>query len=148
MGQAYSFVNVQATLNAPGGSIQLGYGAATAKEGIEIKPTGDKNKMTTGADGTVMHALLADKSGKIMVRLLKTSPSNSLLMAMYDYQTTLGSTVWGQGTIVVTMNGVGDIHTGRQVAFTKRPTVKYDAEGDIMEWEFDVGQLDAVLGTY
>lgn len=147
MTQAYSFLNVQVTLAGPGGVLSLGYGASVADEGITLKAVGDKNKMTPGADGEVMHSLLADKTAKAEVSLLKTSPMNAQLMAMYDAQAA-SSTLWGQNLLTVSMNGVGDIHTGRQVAFTKRPDIAYAKEGDMIKWELDIGKLDAVLGTY
>lgn len=147
MAKAYSFMDVTASLVGPGGSLALGYGSANAKEGITVKAAGDKNKMLTGADGEGMHSLLADKSGKITLRYLKTSPLNAQLMALYDAQS-MSSTLWGQNVITVSQTGVGDIHTGRQCAFTKRPDIEYKDEGDIIEWDFDVVKLDAILGTY
>ncbi|MBU9403923.1 DUF3277 family protein, partial [Burkholderia multivorans] len=59
----YSFQDVTATIVGPGGAFSLGYGSANAEEGITIAQAGDKNTMTVGADGEVMHSLHADKSG-------------------------------------------------------------------------------------
>jgi hypothetical protein len=77
----YSFLNVQASLAGPGGLLNLGQGAAAAAEGITVARAGDRNKMTIGADGNGMNTLIADKSGQVTVRLLKTSPQNAALMA-------------------------------------------------------------------
>ena len=46
----YSFLNVAASITGPGGSFQMGSGAGSAEEGIEITHS-DKNVQTIGADG-------------------------------------------------------------------------------------------------
>ena len=144
---AYSFIDVQASISGPGGSFSLGNGAGPAKEGIEIEMNADKDVMLIGADGTPMHSLIADKSGKIVVHLLKTSPANSQLSALYDAQS-LSAATWGQNIITVTQSAAGDIHTARSVAFTKRPNQKYAGEADTNAWEFHAGYIDGVLGLY
>lgn len=143
----YSFLNVQATIAGPGGSINIGAGCGNAQEGITVARAGDKNVMLIGADGEGMNTLRADKSGQFTIRLLKTSPANAQLMAMYNAQS-LSSTVWGNNVITVTQTGVGDLHTGRQCAFKKVPDMNYKAEGDIVEWVIDAIKIDGLLGTY
>lgn len=143
----YSFFDVQATLVGPTGIVQLGYGAAVADEGITIEAAGDKNTMIIGADGEGMHSLHADKSGTVTVRLLKTSPTNAKLMAMYDAQT-LSSALHGQNLITVTNPVAGDMTTARSCAFKKRPSLAYKKDGDIVEWVFDSIKIDTILGTY
>jgi hypothetical protein len=143
----YSFLDVQATLVGPTGIVQLGYGAAVADEGISIEAAGDKNTMIIGADGEGMHSLHADKSGTVTVRLLKTSPTNAKLMAMYDAQT-LSSALHGQNLITVTNPVAGDVTTARSCAFKKKPSLAYKKDGDIVEWVFDSIKIDTILGTY
>lgn len=143
----YSFIDVQATLVGPTGVLNLGYGAAVAEEGITIEMAGEKNTMLIGADGEGMHSLHADKSGVVTVRMLKTSPTNAKLQAMYDAQT-IASTLHGQNVIVVRNPVSGDITTCRSCAFKRKPTINYRKEGDILEWEFDSIKIDTVLGTY
>ena len=143
----YSFLDVQATLVGPTGIVQLGYGAAVADEGISIEAAGDKNTMIIGADGEGMHSLHADKSGTVTVRLLKTSPTNAKLMAMYDAQT-LSSALHGQNLITVTNPVAGDVTTARSCAFKKRPNLAYKKDGDIVEWQFDAIKIDTILGVY
>lgn len=143
----YSFIDTQATLVGPGGSVQLGYGAAVAEEGITISMTDDKNVVMVGADGEGMNTLRASKQGTITVRLLKTSPINSQLMALYDGQS-LSSALWGQNVITVTQVGVGDQHLARSCAFKKKPDMNYKKDGDMVEWVFDSIKIDSLLGTY
>lgn len=143
----YSFQDVQATLAGPTGVIDLGYGAAVAEEGITIEMAGDKNTMTIGADGEGMHSLHADKSGTITVRLLKTSPQNAKLQAMYSAQT-LASQLHGQNIITVRNPASGDMTVGRSCAFKRKPTLNYAKEGDMVEWVWDAIKIDTVLGTY
>lgn len=143
----YSFQDVQANIVGPGIATSLGSGDAVAEEGISIEPAGDKNTMTVGADGEGMHSLHADKSGNITVRLLKTSPKNAILQAAYDAQT-LSSALHGKNIITVSNSTAGDLHTGRDCAFARKPRVVYDKAGAMMEWVFHSIKLDGILGTY
>lgn len=143
----YSFQDVQASLVGPTGTCSLGYGAANSEEGISIDMAGDKNTMMIGADGEGMHSLHADKSGTVTVRLLKTSPQNSVLQAMFDAQT-ISSTLHGQNIITVTNSASGDITVCRSCAFKKKPPLAYKKDGDIVEWAWDAIKIDTILGTY
>lgn len=143
----YSFLDVAATLVGASGFIDLGNGAANAEEGISIEMGADKNSMLIGADGEGMHSLHADKSGQIIVRLLKTSPQNAKLMAMYIAQTT-ASQLHGQNTITVTNVKSGDVTVGREAAFKKKPSITYAKDGNVQEWAFDCIKIDTVLGTF
>lgn len=147
MSQTYSFKDVSASINGPTGSANLGYGGAIAEEGITIAPIGDKDTMHVGADGTPMHSLHADKSGTVTVRCLKTSPTNAILQTMYDAQQ-VSSSLWGQNVIVVRQNVSGDITTCTSVAFKKKSDVVYAKEANMVEWPFNAGTIDTVLGTY
>lgn len=145
---SYAFNDVVASLSGPTGTIpSLAYGAAPSDEGISFEMTGDKNTMVTGADGSVMHSLHAEKSGRVIIRLQKTSPVNALLSQMYDLQTTSAS-LHGQNVIVCQQKAAGDLVTARQCAFKKRPNNSYAKEANIIEWEFDAGAIDQVFGTY
>lgn len=108
---------------------------------------GDKNTMTIGADGEGMHSLHADKSGTITVRLLKTSPQNAKLQAMYSAQT-LASQLHGQNVITVSNPVSGDMSVARSCAFKRKPTLNYAKEGDMVEWVWDAIKIDTVLGQY
>ncbi len=147
MSGTYSFIDVQANIVGPGGSFPLGYGSANAEEGITIAAAGDKNTMTVGADGEVMHSLHADKSGQVTVRLLKTSPVNAQLQALYDAQT-LDSRLHGKNIITVTQSVSGDVTACRWCAFKKKPDLNYRKDGDLVEWVFDAGKIDSILGQY
>lgn len=144
---AYSFLDVNATLVGAGAVIDLGAGSANAEEGISTSMVDDKNTMTIGADGEGMHSLHAGKSGTVTVRLLKTSPQNAKLMALYDAQS-LSSSLWGMNVITITNSASGDAIGCRSCAFKKRPDLNYKKDGDIVEWVFDSVKIDAILGTY
>ena len=103
----YSFMDVSATIVGPGGTVDLGYGAATAEEGISIAYTEDKNLMTVGADGKVMHTLRCGNSGTVTVSLLKTSPTAKKLQKMFNIQK-LGASVWGVNTITIQQTAAKD----------------------------------------
>lgn len=143
----YSFLDVQASITGPGGSFSLGSGSGVAEEGIDIKMAEDKDAMHIGADGTAMHVLIPGKSGTISIRLLKTSPKNAKLMAMYDAQA-LSSALWAQNVITVTQTASGDVTTARSVAFRKKADLTYSKDPTMNEWEFNCGYIDSILGTY
>ena len=142
----YSFMNFVCAINGPGGSVNLGQGSGAADEGITFAPNGDISTLMMGADGSGQHSLHADKSGKVTVRLLKTSPSNKLLSAMYNVQTASGQS-HGQNTISATDTLRGDSITASQVAFTKHPDLTYGKEAGYVDWEFMAVAIDRTLGA-
>lgn len=145
MGTTYSFLDTQAAIAGPGGNFNLGAGAGIAEEGITVEPAGDVNAMTIGADGKGMHSLHADKSGHVIVRVLKTSPVNALLSAMLAFQRTSGAN-HGQNTITIVNSSLLDGITCQQCAFSKVPTVTYAKDGGMNEWRFDSVEIDVGLG--
>jgi hypothetical protein len=144
--KTYSFLDVNAAIVGPGGSFSLGSGAGIADEGISIEPSGEISGMAIGADGQGFHSLKADKSGRITVRVLKTSPVNGLLSSMLAFQRTSASN-HGQNTITVANPSQGDMITCQQVAFSKVPVVSYGKEGGMNEWTFDAITIDVGLGA-
>lgn len=141
---AYSFLDVNASIVAPGGSFNFGSGAGVAEEGINIDFTKDKNVQTVGADGKVMNSLIASQAGTITVKLLKTSTVNAKFSQMYNIQK-VSSAAWGLGVITVTNNTSGDSFSITNCAFKKHPSVVYDTDGRFNEWTFD-GVIEGSLG--
>ena len=143
----YSFLDVTASLTGPTGVIDLGQGSANSEEGITQTMGGNKNTMTIGADGEVMHSLHADKSGTITVTLLKTSPVNKKLSLAYNAQSQSSAT-WGNNVIVIRNTASGDISTARSCAFQKQPDFNNAKEGGTVAWVFDCGKIDQLLGAF
>ena len=143
---AYSLKDVEASIEGPGGSFQIGSGVGLAEEGINIEPSGEANVMTVGGDGSVMHSLKADRSGKITVTLLRTSRSNALLQNLFNYQTS-SSRYHGQNTIIVRNPVSGDLITCTDVAFSTQPAMPYATEGGTLAWVFDAGSISVKLGS-
>jgi hypothetical protein len=141
----YSFMDVAATIVGPGGSFSLGYGACNAEEGITIAMVENKNTMTIGADGCVMHSLHAGNGGTVTVRFLKTSTTNQLLSEMLDLQR-VSSALWGNNTIVISDPARGDQISCTQCAFQRWPNVTYAKDGGTQEWIFDAGAINGILG--
>lgn len=142
----YSFLDVTASITGPGGSFSIGAGAGTADEGIDVTRA-EKDTMTIGSDGTPMHSMSANQSGKATVRLLKTSKANAQLMRLYDYQSAQ-SALWGNNVIVIRNAGPGDTITCTSVAFGKAADLPYKEEGGTIEWEFNAGRISSILGEY
>lgn len=146
MSNVYSFLNVNCAISGPGGSITLGDGSGAAEEGITISPSNEINTMQIGADGAGQHSLHADKSGKVTVRLLKTSPTNKALSAMYATQTA-SAAAHGQNTISLVDNLRGDSITMTGVAFAKAPNLSFGKEAGLNDWEFHAISIDRTLGS-
>ena len=142
----YSFLNVNATIAGPGGFFNLGAGAAAAEEGITIEASEDKNVMTIGADGQGQHSLVASDACTLTVRLLKTSPINAALMAMYDLQSAT-SALWGQNVFTIVDSGRNDYTVVQAAAFKKKPTLTYAKEAGMNEWVFDGIKANSILGA-
>jgi hypothetical protein len=144
---SYSFRNVVAAVDGPGGIVPLSGGIGSAKEGITIAAVGDENVMTKGADDFTQHSMIEDSSATVTVRLLKSSPANALLMALRNFQKLGGSLTWGQNRITVTDVARGDLHVLTDVAFKKVPDLEYASEASPVEWTFDAGHWQPILGT-
>jgi hypothetical protein len=145
----FSFLDVQASITGPFGSFPLSVGpgvGGVAEEGISIEFTEDKDRQLIGADGSVMHSLNASKAGKATLRLQKTSPVNSQLAQMFNEQIT-SSLFWAKNLIVVANSVTGDNYTLTGVAFTRFPANHYAKEAGLIEWEFNVGFIDVILGS-
>lgn len=142
----YSFLDVLAGMSGPGGNIDLGAGAGVAEEGISVEPSVETGTMTIGADGSGMHSLIANKSGKVTIRLMKTSPTNQKLQTMYNVQREAGA-LYGQNTISIQNRSTGDSITAQQVGFAKQPALAYSKEGPMIEWEFNALRIDTILGA-
>ena len=144
-GGTYSFLDVLASIIGPGGSFALGSGAGAADEGITTALNEDKSTLTIGADGSAMQSLHAGQGGKITVRLLKTSPVNQQLSAMYNLQKQ-SSANWGLNVISIKNPISGDSIVGTYCAFMKHPDINYAKEAGVIEWGFTVGILEQTLG--
>lgn len=139
---AYSFQDVSCSITGPGGTFNI---FGVAEEGISISMVEDKNTMAVGADASVMHSLHAGNAGTVTIRLLKTSPMNALLMDMYRYQKA-SSANWGRNTISIRNAVRGDDAECREVAFKRIPDFANAKVGNIVEWSFDAGHVDEMLG--
>lgn len=143
----YSFLDFSASIVGVGGAFDLGCGSANSEEGVTVTMVEAKNTMTVGADGEVMHSLHAGKAGTITVTLLKTSPTNAKLSAMYNAQS-LSSATWGNNVIVLRNSASNDVCVARTVAFQKIPDWKNAKDGGTVAWVFDAGKIDQLLGTF
>lgn len=144
-GKTFSLLNFHCDLAGPGGLITIGSGAGLADEGITFAPNEDISNMEVGPDGTGQHSLHGNKSGTVTLTLLKTSTTNALLMAMYNFQTASPAN-HGQNTITGTDTISGDVITCQQVAFKRKPDIKYAKQAGTNTWVFEAVQMDSALG--
>ena len=142
----YSFLDVAAAVSGPGGSFDIGAGTGLAKEGITIAMIEPKASMTIGADGSYMHSLHAGKGGTIAFRFLKTAPVNAILSQMYVFETS-SSANYGQDLITIRNPVRGDTVLARGCGIAKFPDNVYAEEGPMLEWMFNCGMIDQILGS-
>jgi hypothetical protein len=143
---SYALNKVVASITGPGGSFQLGSGSALGDEGIEVE-TNERSVKQVGADGIGQYSFIADKSGTVTLTLLKTSPVNSQLMAMFNAQT-LDSSLWGSNVLTVIDTASGTTVSARACAFNKVPPQKFGKEAGTNQWVFDSLYIDTVIGAY
>jgi Bacteriophage KPP10, Structural protein ORF10 len=135
-------------LNDPitGVAINIGSTSGNAEEGITVVAIDNVGHMQIGADGTAMQVLQATRGARMTVTQLKTSPTNSMLMALVEAQRVSGLS-WGQNNISITNIATGDTVEGAQVAFEKIPDNSYDKTGKMFSWTFLVGNATQILGA-
>lgn len=140
---SYSFFDVQAAISGPGGAFSLKGG--NAAEGITIARAEDKDTMTIGADGSVMHSHHVGKACIVTIRLLKTSPVNAQLREMYNFQDS-GSVNWGKNVITIRNVVTGDEEVIAGAAFAGPPENSWATEGNTLEWTFNGAIQSGKLG--
>lgn len=146
IGGAYSFADVTLAITSPFLTASLSR-PGFSSEGIKVRMDGPKNSKKVGAGGAVMHSLIVSNSSKISLSLFKVGIGNSLLSAAYNQQKT-SAAYWGRGVITLNNPISGDNITAQACAFEKLPDVTYDTEGQaVMEWVFDCGDTNIVLGS-
>lgn len=143
---SYALNKVVATITGPGGSFSLGSGSALGDEGIETE-TNERSVKQMGSDGIGQFSYIADKSGTVTVTLLKTSPVNAQLMAMFNAQT-VDASLWGANTITIVDTASGTTVSARSCAFNKVPPQKFGKEAGTNQWIFDSLYIDGVIGVY
>ena len=92
-----------------------------------------------------MTSLHATATGKITIRLLKTSPLNAVLSQAYNFQRQ-SSANWGINTIRIVDKVRGDVASGSQMGFEKFPDNAWSEDGNVIEWAFE-GLLRESLGV-
>lgn len=138
----YSFLDVTASINGPGGAFSL-IGCNSA-EGVTIVYDDDKTATMTGADGCIMHSLRGTMTGTMTFNFLKISYMNTLLNQLFNYQRR-SSQWWGYNVITVRDVARGDNYNLTTAAFVKHPDNTYAQDGNTLAWQFR-GYLTVTLG--
>lgn len=141
----YSFLDCKAAIAGPGGAFSIGSDAGISDEGITTEMKEEKNMQVIGAGGQVMNSLRASNAARITLRILKTSPVNAKLSALYNFQRLLTG-AWGQNTISIADISRGDLIVATDVAFARQAPITYSKDANINEWLFDA-VVDMQLGT-
>ena len=141
---AYSFADVTLALAGPN-NLNF-YITGEAEEGISIEFEGNKNTMTPGAGGDIMHSLRAAQPGRLIIRLLQTSSCNAVLSNAWSYQTASAAT-HGQMTATVNDPVRGDLWSCLGTAFGNHANGGWATVGGMREWALDVGRVIPKLGA-
>src|SRR6266436_1165397 len=142
----YSFADFFVSISGPGGAFPIGGpDTGSAEEGFTIEQADDSNTLTTGADGSGMNSLHATRTGSFVVHLLKTSPVNARLSAMFLFQRQI-SFNWGLNVVSARHIALGDSYSCSGVAFKRHSNNGYSKIGGVMLWPFDVFILEPLLG--
>ncbi len=142
----YSFSNFFVSISGPGGAFAIGGpDTGSAEEGFTVEQADDSNTLTLGADGSAANSLHSSRSGMLTVHLLKTSPINAKLSAMFSFQRQV-SFNWGLNVISARDIALGDQYICSGVAFKRHANNNYSKILNILSWPFDVALLDPLLG--
>ena len=141
---AYSFGDTAWAIVGPGNLNASATGEA--EEGYSIEFEGDKDTMTAGAGGDVMHSTRVAQPGTATLRLLKGSSFNKVMSDAYNFQTGSAATS-AQNTITINDFARGDSFILSGCAFRKFPNVSYGVVGGIQEWVFNVSRITPNLGA-
>ncbi|MEZ2132395.1 MULTISPECIES: phage protein [unclassified Sinorhizobium] len=87
---AYSFTSISATVD--GQQVQ---GLWDGDDVLLVEPGADAGSGTIGVDGSGIFSVSADRSAKITIKLMHTSPTHRLLTQKFKRQQSLGSTAAG-----------------------------------------------------
>lgn len=138
--KVYSFQNTVVLVNG----VEL-TGFADGDDVIGIRRRVDSATDKVGADGSMMVALSADKSGEVTLRLLQTSSSNKYLNSLMALQEG-GAKTFVPISLMFTDTYRNDTATGT-IGYLKKPAdVIRGAAGNSQEWVIVVERLDILLG--
>lgn len=144
----YSFRDVKTSISGPGGWVLLGLSQdeqqGVAEEGISVERVEDRNSQLRGTSGEVINLLSASMAGVIRVRLLKTAPSNGVLMEMFKIQRGDGSR-WSKNLISIEDKTRGDKLVAAEAAFMGEPVIVWGKIATVQEWVFLAGSIDETL---
>jgi len=143
--ETYSFLDVQATLVAPGFTFDI-KSAGIAAEGIRIAMLGEKDVTTIGADGNGMHTLIASDAANCEVTVLKSGPANAMFNALYNFQKT-ASANWGNIQITINNPSVGETILLVGGAFLKQADISYAEQATLNIWPFRFIARHDLLGN-
>jgi hypothetical protein len=141
----YSFLDVNCAITDDAGSFNISPGGGIAEEGVTVALEGDKTSIVWGCDGTPMISLHAAQGGTVSIRLQKTSPTNALLSSLYK-QTTNSSANCGNSTMTIRNPTRGDTIVCTSCAIKKLPDNVNAKEGGMLDWVFNAGIIDEILG--
>jgi hypothetical protein len=142
----YSFANFFVSISGPGGAFAIGGpDTGSAEEGFTVEQADDSNTLTLGSDGSAMNSMHSSRAGTVTVHLLKTSPINAKLSAMFSFQRQL-SFNWALNVLSARDIALGDSYSCSGVAFKRHANNAWSKTGNILVWPFDVAILDPLLG--
>jgi hypothetical protein len=113
---------------------------------VNISYANDNTMHDNSADGQVMVSKIISNNGTVNMTLQQTSELNKWLFGAFNKLYALPSNFWTSISITIRSIASGDVVTCTGVSFTKRSDKPYQAQGQMITWNFMAAKID-MLGT-
>jgi hypothetical protein len=138
--RAYSFQNLVVLING----VELN-SFADGDDVVQVTRRQDSASDEVGADGKMMVAISADKSGEFTFKLQQTSPSNKFLMGLLALQEG-GASSFVPVSVLVQDTYRNDLATGTTGYLKKSADMTRGKGGNTQEWTVVTERLDQIFG--
>lgn len=122
------------------GNILTGFAPGTF---LRVERNEDSFSLVVGSDGEAARARSRNRSGKVSVTLMQTSPSNDVLSAALAIDELGGD---GTGALLVKDLSGRTIVEAESAWVTKPPGAEFGNEVGSREWTLETGRLDMTIG--
>ncbi len=131
----YSFNDVKMVIKP------LGYAAYTVNgQGIgkiEVNYADANSSQDRSADGSVMTNKIKANNGMCSITVQQTSPLNEYLIGLFNYLNLGATALWAQTRIDISSKlNLADSHALTGCSLEKRPNRSYEANGQMVTWNF------------
>jgi len=119
-------------------------GFADGDDVVTIELDNDQFAKIVGAKGDVTRTQTTDNSCTITIKLLQTSKSNAVLMALYNTDRETGA---GVLPLIINDKETGESHVVNNAWIMKAPNIVRGGNPNTMDWIFQGDFLTSVIPT-